>query len=63
MTPTSSTMMHHGGRTAEASPLFIRGKKALAPSASGFLPLMNSGDASAVLPPWCIIVDEVGVMG
>ena len=38
-------------------------KKALAPSASAFLPLMNSGDASAFLPPRCIIVDEVGVMG
>ena len=38
-------------------------KKALAPSASAFLPLLNSGDASAFLPPRCIIVDEVGVMG
>ena len=38
-------------------------KKALAPSASAFLPLMNSGDASAFLPPRCIIADEVGVMG
>ena len=38
-------------------------KKALAPSASAFLPLMNSGDASACLPPRYIIVDEVYVMG
>ena len=30
-------------------------KKALAPSASAFLPLMNSGDASACLPPRYII--------
>ena len=38
-------------------------KKALAPSASAFLPLMNSGDASACLPPRYTIVDEVYVMG
>ena len=37
-------------------------KKARAPSASAFLPLMNSGDVSAFLPPRYIIVDEVDVM-
>ena len=36
MTPTSSTMMHRGGRKAEASPLFIRGRKAEAEGARAF---------------------------